>query len=77
MKNYGMEPFKSWDDIDNKIEWYNKIFEENTVIRWGIALKETNKIICCCGFHNIKYQTSPCGNRSRAKSGLLGERNCK
>jgi [ribosomal protein S5]-alanine N-acetyltransferase len=56
MKHYGMEPFKSLDDVLDEIFWYHSIFEKNTGIRWGITLKGQNKVIGSCGFLNIAPQ---------------------
>lgn len=52
MKHYGMEPFKSLDDVLDEIFWYQSIFEINTGIRWGITLKGQDKVIGSCGFLN-------------------------
>jgi len=50
MKHYGLEPFQSVEDALNEISWYESILDENTGIRWGITLKEENKVIGSCGF---------------------------
>ena len=50
MKHYGLEPFQSVEDALDEISWYESILDENTGIRWGITLKEENKVIGSCGF---------------------------
>lgn len=52
MKYYGLESFKSINDALDEISWYKSIFEKGTGIRWGITLKEQEKIIGSCGFFN-------------------------
>lgn len=52
MKYYGLEPFKSVQDALDEISWYESIFNEQTGIRWGISLKDNDKIIGSCGFLN-------------------------
>lgn len=52
MKYYGLEPFKSLDDAHAEISWYQDILKEQTGIRWGITLKNDEKVIGSCGFLN-------------------------
>lgn len=56
MKHYGLEPFQSVEDALNEISWYESILDENTGIRWGITLKEENKVIGSCGFLEMVAQ---------------------
>lgn len=58
MKYYGMEPFLSEDDAIEEIQWYKEILEKNTGIRWGITLKENDKVIGSCGFLNMSTKHS-------------------
>nr|WP_285842547.1 GNAT family protein [Ureibacillus chungkukjangi] len=52
MKYYGLEPFGSENEALEEIAWYNSILEEKTGIRWGITLKNEDKVIGSCGFLN-------------------------
>ncbi|MDQ0154466.1 GNAT family N-acetyltransferase [Robertmurraya andreesenii] len=52
MKFYGMSPFRDEEEALEEINWYRKIFDFGVGIRWGITLKEINKVIGSCGFHN-------------------------
>ncbi|KGR77086.1 GNAT family N-acetyltransferase [Ureibacillus sinduriensis] len=52
MKYYGLEPFQSVQDALAEISWYESIFKEQTGIRWGISLKDSDRIIGSCGFLN-------------------------
>ncbi|WP_313800105.1 GNAT family protein [Cytobacillus sp.] len=56
MKYYGLAPFKSLKDAEEEIDWYRKIFDDNTGIRWGITLKGNDKVIGSCGFLNFTKQ---------------------
>jgi [ribosomal protein S5]-alanine N-acetyltransferase len=56
MKYYGLAPFESLKDAEDEIEWYRNIFENCTGIRWGITLRETDKVIGSCGFLNYTSQ---------------------
>ena len=58
MKYYGLEPFKSIDDVLDEISWYKSLFEKGTGIRWGISLKGSDKIIGSCGFFNRAVEHS-------------------
>ncbi|SEJ69993.1 ribosomal-protein-alanine N-acetyltransferase [Bhargavaea ginsengi] len=68
MKHTGMELFQTAEDVLDEIRWYRSLVEEGSGIRWGIALKESGKMIGSCGFHNrepkhfraeIGYELSP------------------
>ncbi|MFS0672162.1 GNAT family N-acetyltransferase [Ornithinibacillus sp. 179-J 7C1 HS] len=52
MEYYGLPPFNSIEQAKREIEWYDKIFQRQTGIRWGITLKGDNKVIGSCGFLN-------------------------
>jgi ribosomal-protein-alanine N-acetyltransferase len=52
MKYYGLEPFKSINDVLDEISWYQSLQNNKTGIRWGITLKEQGIVIGSCGFHN-------------------------
>jgi ribosomal-protein-alanine N-acetyltransferase len=51
-KYYGMYPMKDVSEAESLIEKFEKSFETSVAIRWGIELKECNKIIGTCGYHN-------------------------
>lgn len=52
MEYYGLPPFVSTEQVLDEIAWYNKIFTQQTGIRWGITLKDEDKIIGSLGFLN-------------------------
>jgi len=52
MKYFGMEPFQTIEDAYREIDWYQEKMRYKTGIRWGITLKETNRVIGSCGFLN-------------------------
>lgn len=49
---YGMYPMKHISQAEALIEKFKISFESGSGIRWGIALKDSNRIIGTCGFHN-------------------------
>ncbi|MDI2588825.1 GNAT family N-acetyltransferase [Psychrobacillus sp. NEAU-3TGS] len=52
VKPMGLEPFETVEDVWDEIKWYQSIYEKGTGIRWGITLKDSNKVIGSCGFLN-------------------------
>lgn len=52
MKYYGQFPMKSIEEANNLIKVFNENFQNGKGIRWGILLKEENRIIGTCGYHN-------------------------
>lgn len=50
MKYYGMVPMGKVSEVEEEIDWYRRIFDEGTGIRWGITMKGTSEIIGSCGF---------------------------
>ncbi|MBD8071574.1 GNAT family N-acetyltransferase [Bacillus sp. PS06] len=56
MKYYGLDPFQSIDDALEEISWYQSIQDNSTGIRWGITLKDQDRVIGSCGFHNSVSQ---------------------
>jgi ribosomal-protein-alanine N-acetyltransferase len=52
VKHMGIDPCQTIKEVNEEIEWYQSIYEQGTGIRWGIALKESGKIIGSCGFLN-------------------------
>jgi len=51
MQYYGLEPFQTIQDALDEIRWYQSLVEEKSGIRWGITLKEENRVIGSIGFH--------------------------
>lgn len=47
-------PFTSIDDAINELNWYDKIFKEQTGLRWVIEEAASNKVIGTCGFLNYE-----------------------
>lgn len=52
-KYIGIPPYTKMEETYKEIEWYDKIFNTKTGIRWGIALKNDPTIIGSCGFLNM------------------------
>ncbi|MFC5602469.1 GNAT family N-acetyltransferase [Sporosarcina koreensis] len=53
MKHYGTKPFQTVDEAIKAISKYESLFNENRGVRWGITIKEDNKVIGSCAFHNM------------------------
>lgn len=53
VKHMGLVPYQTVKDVLGEIRWYNSIYEEGTGIRWGITLKDFDKVIGSCGFLNM------------------------
>jgi ribosomal-protein-alanine N-acetyltransferase len=51
-KYYGMYPMKDISEAEELIERFKNSFESSTSIRLGIELKDCNRVIGTCGFHN-------------------------
>ena len=51
-KYYDLDTFKHINEATKLIESWQKRFVKNEGIRWGIATKDSNKIIGSCGYHN-------------------------
>ncbi|WP_137790040.1 GNAT family N-acetyltransferase [Bacillus sp. E(2018)] len=52
LRFYGMEPLKTEVEAYELIQAFEKGFTTGSSIRWGIILKEQDKLIGTCGFHN-------------------------
>jgi ribosomal-protein-alanine N-acetyltransferase len=52
MKYYGQFPIKSIEEAKSLITIFDENLKNNKGIRWGILLKEENRIIGTCGYHN-------------------------
>lgn len=52
MRYYGSDAIHSMEEAENLLLNFRKGFENKQVVRWGIALIETNEMIGTCGFHN-------------------------
>ncbi|AOZ90999.1 GNAT family N-acetyltransferase [Paenibacillus crassostreae] len=47
-------PFISVEDAINEMSWYQKIFKEQSGLRWMIEDSESKKVIGTCGFLNYE-----------------------
>ena len=56
MKYYGMSPMSDVSEAVEEIDWYRRIFDEGTGIRWGIVIKGTSEVIGSCGFLQYSKQ---------------------
>jgi len=52
IKYYDLAAFENPDQADELIAFFNKRFEENVGIRWGIRLQENHQLIGTCGFNS-------------------------
>lgn len=52
-KYMGIHPYESIQDTYKEIQWYDRIFQTKTGVRWGITLDDEPAIIGSCGFMNI------------------------
>ncbi|MDS0525669.1 GNAT family N-acetyltransferase [Clostridium sp. SHJSY1] len=51
-KYYGMHPMKQISQAEKLIEKFKISYEIGNAIRWGIEIKNCNRIIGTCGFHS-------------------------
>lgn len=58
VKHMGLLPFQSIEEAHGEIQWYNSILKDGSGIRWGITLKENNRMIGSCGFLNMAAEHS-------------------
>ncbi|WP_108669778.1 GNAT family N-acetyltransferase [Peribacillus acanthi] len=67
-KYYDLDSFTNIEQAHEVIKRWEKRFEVHQGFRWGIALKENNRLIGSCGFHNwakehfkaeIGYEVTP------------------
>ncbi|MDF2558281.1 MAG: N-acetyltransferase [Bacillales bacterium] len=57
MRGHGESGLKTLDEVRERIQqWYINPFEKHTGIRFGIFLKDTNRLIGSCGFWRIEEQ---------------------
>lgn len=51
-----LDPFTSIEDAKGEIRWYEKIFLEQTGLRWVIEEKVNKKVIGTCGYLNYEVE---------------------
>ena len=78
MKYYDLLPFLTKDDAINQVEVFRKCLSEKTMIRWGIELKESGKLIGTCGFfafseESLKAEMGYELNREYWNKGIMSE----
>ncbi|WP_054706062.1 GNAT family protein [Bacillus sp. JCM 19041] len=54
VKHMGIFPYRSAEAVQDEINWYDRIFQEGSGIRWGITFKGKKQVIGSCGFLNRK-----------------------
>ncbi|MEK4511106.1 GNAT family N-acetyltransferase [Paenibacillus sp. FSL K6-2524] len=54
VKHMPFTPFISVEDAVDEMNWYHKIFKEQSGLRWMIEDKESTKVIGTCGFLNYE-----------------------
>ena len=74
MKYYGMSPMSDVSEAVEEIDWYRRIFDDGTGIRWGIVIKGTSEVIGSCGFLQYAKHHARVGSRRRACKGILEKR---
>lgn len=52
MEYYDLETFKTLEDAQNIINYFNGEFEKGKGFRWALELKSEKKVIGTCGYHN-------------------------
>ena len=52
VKYYGMKPLENVEDTRRLINKFADKYEKKVAIRWGISIREENKVIGTCGYHN-------------------------
>jgi ribosomal-protein-alanine N-acetyltransferase len=52
IEHYDVERFKSIDEAERLIEYFDARFDSNTGIRWAIRNKSTGEFLGTCGFTN-------------------------
>ncbi|MBL1221663.1 GNAT family N-acetyltransferase [Chryseobacterium sp. L7] len=52
MEYYDLETFKTLEDAQNIIKYFNNEFEKGKGFRWALELKSEKKVIGTCGYHN-------------------------
>ncbi|HCA08804.1 GNAT family protein [Chryseobacterium sp.] len=52
MEYYDLAPFKTLEDAQNIITYFNNEFEKGKGFRWALELKSEKKVIGTCGYHN-------------------------
>jgi ribosomal-protein-alanine N-acetyltransferase len=57
MKYYDIEPLRTLEEINNLIQLLCKRFKNKKGIRWGIHLKDTDKLIGTCGIQNLNIES--------------------
>lgn len=55
VRHRGVKPFSEINEASNLIKYYNNGFKSKKLIRWGLTLKSSNKLIGTCGFKNFSY----------------------
>ncbi|WP_409253829.1 GNAT family N-acetyltransferase [Bacillus sp. SCS-153A] len=78
VKHMGLLPFQSIKDAMGEVHWYDSIRKEGSGIRWGITLKDDNRMIGSCGFLNMtaKHARAEVGfelNKDFWGRGIAGE----
>lgn len=56
VQHMAIGPFTSVEDAKGEISWYEKIFLEQTGMRWVIEDKITQKVIGTCGYLNYEAE---------------------
>ncbi|RDI38508.1 GNAT family N-acetyltransferase [Falsibacillus pallidus] len=48
----GLEPYETLADAKTELDWYERLIQEKTGIRWAIFLKGEERMIGSCGYKN-------------------------
>ncbi len=55
---YDLETFTCLQEAEHLIQIWHARFTQQTSLRWGIVLQETNKLIGTCGLHHFSMENS-------------------
>ena len=53
MRYYDLLPFKSMDEAKRQADFFMQGLKNKTMVRWGIELKESKKLVGTCGFFSF------------------------
>jgi [ribosomal protein S5]-alanine N-acetyltransferase len=78
MQFYGLEPHRSLDETHELIEQIQARYARREAIRWGITLKEEDRVIGSCSFHHFgpgfhRAETGYELNRAYWRQGIMFE----
>ena len=70
--HYALDTFKSVEDAERLIDWYEQKLKERKAIRWGIAYKNSPVIVGTCGLYSISPDKAKIGYDLNSKYWGMG-----